>query len=194
MSSKKPLASSVAKAYDTWAERYDSQPNLTRDLDACLLRDLLPELTDRRVLELGCGSGKNTPGLLSARHVVALDFSSGMLAKAKQRLARISSPTCRVQWVAHDLTQPLPFEDRSFDLVTFDLVLEHLEDLEAVFREVSRVLTPGGRVVMIEYHPYRQLPGEGRPVPRSGLGRVGSDREPLPLPLSVSGGDPGGGP
>jgi hypothetical protein len=57
----------VAGAYDQWARQYDNDHNTTRDLDARVLRDAPLRLDDRAVIELGCGTGKNTAWLAVAR-------------------------------------------------------------------------------------------------------------------------------
>ena len=77
----------VAAAYDRWAGQYDDAPNATRDLDAAVVRRTPLRVDGRDVLELGCGTGKNTAWLAArARQVLALDFSPGMLAAARRRL------------------------------------------------------------------------------------------------------------
>lgn len=101
------------------------------------------------MLELGCGTGRHTAWLLEAgANVTALDFSEGMLDTARSKLAGRA-----VRWVSHDLHQPLPFANQSFDLVLSALVLEHLRDLPAFFEEAQRVLRPGGRAVVSAMHP-----------------------------------------
>ena len=145
----------VGSAYDAWAPHYDHDSNATRDLDAVVLRRLLPDLGGLRVLEAGCGTGKNTEALLAAPRVVALDLSRGMLAQARARLG--TRPGLHL--VQHDMRFGMPFRAGSFDLVTFDLVLEHLEDLTGPLREARRVLRPGGTCLIVEFHPYRQLEG-----------------------------------
>lgn len=149
----------VEAAYDSWAESYDTGPNPTRDLDAVVLRRLLPDLAGQRVLEIGCGTGKNTPALRGADRVVGLDLSEAMLERARRRLE--SGDGAPVEFVRHDLTRGLPFPDGSFEVVTSNLVLEHVEDLGPVLREVARVLTPGGLALLVEFHPYRQFQGRG---------------------------------
>jgi ubiquinone/menaquinone biosynthesis C-methylase UbiE len=148
------MADDVASAYDVWAESYDTMANATRDLDARMLRELL-NARGRDVVEVGCGTGKNTVWLAEqARSVVALDFSAGMLAKARERVT-----AANVRFVQQDLRTTWPLADASADVVTFDLVLEHVERLAPVLGEAARVLRPGGVVYVCELHPFRQLKG-----------------------------------
>lgn len=145
----------VAGAYDTWSQVYDADGNPTRDLDAVMLRRLDFDLRDRDVLEIGCGTGKNTDWLAEhARSVVAMDFSAGMLAQAQRRIA---AP--HVRFVRHDVREPWPLADASIDWVIGNLMLEHVETLDGVFAEAARVLRDGGECYFCELHPYRQLLG-----------------------------------
>jgi malonyl-CoA O-methyltransferase len=151
------VAHEVAGAYDRWAASYDADRNATRDLDAEVLRasPLLVAVAGREVLELGCGTGKNTAWLAErAASVTALDFSEGMLARARTRVA---AP--HVRFVRHDVREPWPLPDARVDVVVGNLVLEHVEALGPVFAEAARVLRPGGRLFLCELHPYRQWRG-----------------------------------
>ena len=78
---------SIKKAYNIWAEQYDSNDNKTRDLDKVATIDTLTKFSFRNVLELGCGTGKNTTWLVkNAKSIIALDFSQEMLGKAKAKI------------------------------------------------------------------------------------------------------------
>ena len=58
------------------------------------------------------------------------------------------------------LTTPWPgIADKSVDLLFGCLVLEHLPSLDAVFGEACRILKPGGSLLVIEFHPFKQLQG-----------------------------------
>lgn len=145
----------VARAYDRWSTSYDDDANATRDLDAAVLRRAPLALAGRDVLELGCGTGKNTAWLAAhAGRVIAIDLSAGMLARARERVA---SP--RVSLVRHDVTAPWPLPDGSIDVVVGNLVLEHVRDMRPVFAEAARVLRAGGQVFACELHPFRQWRG-----------------------------------
>lgn len=158
----------VAAAYDRWAEDYDSDVNATRDLDATVLRQQDLGLTGADVIEVGCGSGKNTVFLAAhARSVLALDFSEGMLRKARERVA-----DGHVRFVRHDVRQPWPAPDASCDVVVANLVLEHVERLAPFFAESARVLRPGGRLFTCELHPFRQLRGGQAQFVRRDTGEV----------------------
>lgn len=147
--------SEVAEAYDRWSRRYDDDLNATRDLDARVVRQSPLHLSGARILELGCGTGKNSAWLAThARELVALDFSPGMLDVARRRVR-----AAHVRFVEHDITRPWPVESGSCDVVVGNLVLEHVRDLEPIYAEAARALRPGGQLFLCELHPYRQLRG-----------------------------------
>ena len=145
----------VQEAYDHWSATYDTDDNLTRDLDQVATRETLADLRCRSILELGCGTGKNTALLAQiGEEVQALDFSEGMLKKAKEKLGSES-----VTFSLADITKQWPCADGSADLVVCNLVLEHIEDLSFIFSEASRSLVEGGRFFICELHPFRQYQG-----------------------------------
>ena len=150
--------SEIAAAYNEWAETYDTDHNRTRDLAAQILRQAHLNFADRRVIEVGCGTGRNTEWLsqLAAgpREIVALDFSEEMLARAR---VRVHDP--RACFVQHDVRTAWPLADSSADVVIAMLVLEHVEHLEPVFAEAFRTLNAGGELFICELHPVRQLLG-----------------------------------
>jgi ubiquinone/menaquinone biosynthesis C-methylase UbiE len=150
-----PTANDVAEAYDRWAAVYDADKNATRDLDALVMRRVPLVLEGRDVLELGCGTGKNTTYLAEhAKRVVAMDFSEGMIARAHPRIV-----TPNVEFVLHDVREVWPVPAASFDVVVGNLILEHVHDLAIVFFETARVLRSHGQAFFCELHPYRQLQG-----------------------------------
>lgn len=143
------------QAYNTWASQYDTNQNKTRDLEGKALRQVLAGIPFNSCLEIGCGTGKNTSWLIEqAKHVTAVDFSEEMLAKAKSKI--ISD---RVEFKQADITQPWTFRTKLYDLVTFSLILEHIENLDPIFNEVGRSLNDGGYVYVGELHPFKQYSG-----------------------------------
>ena len=60
----KVMNMSIQKAYNDWSETYDTDENLTRDLDQKVTRELLVNLHFNSILEIGCGTGKNTSFLV----------------------------------------------------------------------------------------------------------------------------------
>lgn len=145
----------IQEAYDQWAEQYDTNVNRTRDLEAVALRRTLAKIKVERCLEIGCGTGKNTAWLVEhCADVTAVDFSSEMLARAKEKFA-----PGRVRFVQADITEPWNFVDGTYDLVSFSLVLEHIADLDDILSKAAQCLTPGGHLYIGELHPFKQYGG-----------------------------------
>ncbi|MBN1431132.1 MAG: class I SAM-dependent methyltransferase [Anaerolineae bacterium] len=145
----------IADAYDRWAETYDADPNPTREMATAVLRQLNWDLSERDVIEIGCGTGHNTEWIAEhARRVIALDFSEAMLQKAKARLH-----SSHVQFLYHDIRLMWPIAAASVDFVIVMLVLEHIENLKTVFAEAARTLRVGGGLFLCELHPMRQVLG-----------------------------------
>ncbi|QGP91982.1 Ubiquinone/menaquinone biosynthesis C-methyltransferase UbiE [Neomoorella glycerini] len=100
-----------------------------------------------RVLEVGVGTGANFPFYPPGCQVTAIDFSPGMLARARQKL--------HLARVAVDLkemdVQHLEFTDNSFDTVVATCVFCTVPDPVQGLKEVRRVCRPDGRIVLLEH-------------------------------------------
>ncbi|MDE0552935.1 MAG: class I SAM-dependent methyltransferase [Candidatus Poribacteria bacterium] len=145
----------IQEAYDNWSATYDPDENRTRDLDQIVTEKTLANSRYKSILEIGCGTGKNTC-LLSkiGKNVHAIDFSEGMISLAREKL-RSSNVTFSIA----DITHPWHYDNASIDLVVCNLVLEHIENLQFIFSEAFRVLTPTGHFFVSELHPFRQYQG-----------------------------------
>lgn len=150
--------SEVAAAYNEWAETYDTDANRTRDLAGKILREAQLDLSGRNIIEIGCGTGRNTEWLARSEagcsNIVGLDFSEAMLARAK---LRVHDP--RVRFIQHDVRARWPLADGNADVVIVMLVLEHVEHLQPVIAEAARTLHSGGKLFICELHPTRQQLG-----------------------------------
>jgi malonyl-CoA O-methyltransferase len=145
----------IQDAYNEWSGIYDTNINLTRDLDSTLTHNLLADQQFDHILELGCGTGKNTQFFVQiGRNVHALDFSQGMIEKAKEKVRADN-----VRFSMADLTKQWPCEDKAYDLISCNLVLEHIPDLAHIFSEAARVLRSGGKFLINELHPFKQYQG-----------------------------------
>jgi ubiquinone/menaquinone biosynthesis C-methylase UbiE len=82
------------------------------------------------------------------------DFSDEML-----ELAKLKVQPGQVKFIKADITLEWAFGNASFDLVSFSLVLEHIENLDFIFHEAAKSLKPGGHVYIGELHPYMQYTG-----------------------------------
>lgn len=143
------------QAYNIWASQYDTNSNKTRDLEALALRQSLVNISFDSCLEIGCGTGKNTEWLSQkAKQVTAVDLSEQMLAKAKEKITFHN-----VQFKQADITKDWSFRDQLYDLVSFSLVLEHINELDHVFKQTSQSLFSGGHVYIGELHPFKQYTG-----------------------------------
>ena len=145
----------IANAYNSWSVQYDTNDNKTRDLEALALKKLLSGKTYKHCLEVGCGTGKNTQWLLTiCDQITAIDLSNGMLEIAKNKIL-----SDKVHFIEADITKDWTFAKNTYDLVTFSLMLEHIEDLHAVFQKLSIVTATGSHVYIGELHPFKQYAG-----------------------------------
>ncbi|MEJ7740175.1 MAG: class I SAM-dependent methyltransferase [Chitinophagaceae bacterium] len=142
------------QAYNTWASQYDTNENKTRDLEGMALRTTLANIDFRDCLEIGCGTGKNTEWLLERARVTGIDLSDEMLAIAKAKFR-----SDNVQFKQADILSEWTFRDGLYDLVSFSLVLEHIDNLDHVFKQAAASLATGGFVYVGELHPFKQYTG-----------------------------------
>lgn len=146
---------STQKLYDQWSTTYDTVENKTRDLEKIACETVLAGIQFARVIELGGGTGKNTPWFASrADHVISIDFSAEMQAVAK---AKVENPN--VEFRLGDVRKEWQFADFMPDLVTCSLILEHVKDLGFVFQQAKKTLSLEGHFYICELHPFKQYEG-----------------------------------
>jgi len=115
-----------------------------RELWLPTLLSLLPG--DQVVADLGCGTGEAV-ALLSpvTRRVIGIDREPAMLAAARVRCGAMDNVSLRQGGL-----EALPVADAEVDIALAMLVLHHVADLDAVFRELRRSIRPGGRAVLLD--------------------------------------------
>lgn len=115
----------------------------------------------KRVLDVGCGSGRLTLALAAAgAAVTGFDTSADALAAAHDRAAAAGVALTLVE---ADMNEPLPLADSAFDAATSRLALMVARDPAATLGEVARTLEPGGRVATalwstLERNPWFEEP------------------------------------
>jgi SAM-dependent methyltransferase len=142
----------VANDYDSFAEAYCAE-NEASLLNAYYERPamlaLAGDVTGRRILDAGCGSGPLSAALRDRGAIVTgFDKSARMVELARRRLG--DGADLQVA----DLGGPLPFPGGEFDDVIASLVLHYLEDWGPPLAELRRVLKPGGRLLVSVEHPF----------------------------------------
>ncbi|HWL95134.1 MAG TPA: class I SAM-dependent methyltransferase [Phycisphaerae bacterium] len=153
ISTAAPEIVSTREGYDRWAEFYDGDDNPLVRLEEPVMAALLGDVSRLRVLDVGCGTGRWSARLASSgASVTAFDFSAGMLARA-----RMKSPG--VSFLVQDVRFDFPFRDHTFDRVACCLVLDHVANLEKLFREMGRVCRSDGFVAISVMHPAMMLKG-----------------------------------
>ena len=147
-----PDKASTRRSFERAADHYDEAAVLQREVGVRLLERLdLMRLQPQRILDLGSGTGQCIDGLFSRYRkaaVTALDIARPMLQRAGQRGRWLRRPQC----VCAD-AERLPFGNHTFDLVFSNLMLQWCTDLNAVFRELRRVLRPGGLLLFSSFGP-----------------------------------------
>jgi len=139
---------SVREGYREWVPSYETTVQDQMDLVLLEALESVPWAAVTHAADLGCGTGR-TGAWLRARGVARLDgidLTPEMLAIARVR--EIYDNLGEADVGATGL------EGGVYDLVTTCLVDEHLRDLRPLYREVSRLLRPGGIHVLVGFHPH----------------------------------------
>ncbi|MBK8026596.1 MAG: class I SAM-dependent methyltransferase [Chloroflexi bacterium] len=154
-----PVLSSL-DAYALWAAQYPPEAhNLLMQVEEAAVIELLPDVTGDVAADLACGTGRY--GLMlrerGARQVIALDNSPHMLAGCSLPFRVLSS------------MDNLPLKSDSVDVLVCGMAVGHLPQLDAVYREIGRVVRKGGAAVISDFHPFLALAGAQRTFTADGV-------------------------
>ena len=138
----------VAAMFDGVAKRYDLVNDLLSLGQTKIWRRQTTAIIDPKpgleILDLAAGTGASSiPLAKKGAKVTAADFSDGMLEEGRRRHPEL-------HFVKADALK-LPFQDKSFDVVTISFGLRNTVDYDTALREMLRVTRPGGRLVICEF-------------------------------------------
>lgn len=156
--------SEVSGNYDKAAGYYD---RATRFVFQTLLRvedkwrgrtvELLGDVAGKRVLDIGCGTGRNFPFLApavgNAGEIVALDYSKGMLAEARSYRER--EGWSHIRLVRGDAAVLDTGDEEPFDAAIAVWCLGIVHDLDAALERMLSRVKPGGRVAIMDFQAAR---------------------------------------
>ena len=136
----------VEEEFEIWGAYHQHRHEMRYDLVSAEVRRLLP--AGGRVLDLGCGSALVADRIrdLDATYL-GFDFGGPHIEFASKKYRDITDARLRTTFIRGD-GQMLPFADASVDCVVFSEVIEHLLQPELAVWEISRVLKPGGTLIM----------------------------------------------
>jgi ubiquinone/menaquinone biosynthesis C-methylase UbiE len=132
----------------------DRDMNLERDpilayeqkMRAKAVLSYLKPSVNETILEIGCGNGRDLVLIAkSCKNIAGIDYSPEMVAQAAKKILHYSIENATV---AYGNATDLKFDDASFDKVLCSEVVEHIPDWEQAIKEISRVLKPGGKLVL----------------------------------------------
>lgn len=141
----------VSHMFDQVAPNYDRTNSVLsvgndKMWRAAMVRAVAPQ-PGQVILDLAAGTAVSSVALAkSGAHVVAADFSPGMLAEGKRRHGHLPN----LEFVLADATK-LPFGDNEFDSVTMSFGLRNVNDTNRALTELLRVTKPGGKLVICEF-------------------------------------------
>jgi ubiquinone/menaquinone biosynthesis C-methylase UbiE len=148
------------EAYNLWSVNYDSQPdNLMLTLDEEIFSEFLNKIsvTDKIVLDIGCGTGRHWEKILAhfPKRLIGFDISEGML-----KILREKYPFAESQRLNTHRLDTIP--DSYGNLIISTLAIAHIENIEDAFEEWDRALAPGSDIIITDYHPEALAKGAER--------------------------------
>ncbi len=129
------------EGYNLYADIYNNNVVYLNTFEENTVLKLMGNLTNKKALDIGCGTGRLIQDLInSGADVTAIDVSEEMVKIAKNKFRTVNISVADVE--------NLPFEDNSFDFVVASFLIVHLKTLTKAFDEIYRVLKDGGEFLV----------------------------------------------
>ncbi|MFE9275751.1 class I SAM-dependent methyltransferase [Paenibacillus glucanolyticus] len=136
--------------FEKYMLRRQWQENANDTLEKPVISQLLGDISDQHILDLGCGDAGYGTELLDkgCSTYVGIEGSRNMVEAASSSLAAYSNGT-----VVHTMIEDYTYPPDAYDLVLSRLAIHYLQDIEHVFRCIHKTLKPNGRLIFSVEHP-----------------------------------------
>ncbi len=123
--------------------------NFNDVIETPIITAMLPDLSGKKVLDIGCGMGQHAKQYvnLGAASVLGIDISEKMLAYAQEHN---SAPNITYRRLAFEDLERM---DDRFDVITSSLAFDYVQDFGALMQQIHRLLKDGGKLVYSMSHP-----------------------------------------
>ena len=135
----------------------------TNETEIQPLLDLIKDARGKKILDVGCGTGRHLARFHADNELYGIDGSDEMLV-----IAQKTNPKANLK---RALAEELPFDSNTFDFVYSIRVLQHLRNQEQAIREMIRVTKPGGKIIVVNYNSWSLL-NLYKHLRMSGFGRI----------------------
>jgi len=135
------------EGYNKWAVTYHNEDNPIKNLSDEFIKNELPDLKGKTVLDAGCGTGRFCMMAVQqgANSVKGIDLSPAMIEQAKKNCPA-------TEFECADLSA---VNLEKVDVVICGLVLGHIDVLEPALKNLLNALRPGGHIILTDFHPYQ---------------------------------------
>lgn len=141
----------ISTQYNNFAQTFSElQAQFSEGSAQAYFRYFTFPLANKKILDLGCGDGYDLAHLKASSCLLyGIDASQEMVSLAQHRV-----PEANIQVGTFDM---IPFPDQSMNIVISKWALQGGTDIDAIYREIARVIKPQGHVVLLITHPLRQF-------------------------------------
>jgi phosphatidylethanolamine/phosphatidyl-N-methylethanolamine N-methyltransferase len=141
-------AAQLERVYSAYSRVYDRVFGKVFQDSREVLAATLDALPGQRLLEIGVGTGLTLPLYPGDLRITGIDFSEGMLAKARERVENLDLANVTLELMDAGC---MSFPDDTFDIIVAAYVVTAVPDYRAVMRETVRVVRPGGRILLLNH-------------------------------------------
>lgn len=136
--------------YNKWAETYHVEDNPIKNLSDEFIKNELPDLREKSILDAGCGTGRSCKIAIDQRAAIVkgIDLSPKMIDEARK-----NCPGAEFQCADLSVVEI----KEKYDVVICGLVLGHIENVEPVLTKLVNSLKPGGSIILTDFHPYQTM-------------------------------------
>jgi len=182
----------IRDVYNSTARRYEMILNIYKALGVNLKKwrenafDRLPELTKPRILDVAVGTGTNLPYLIEKfpdyEEIVGIDYTPQMLTRAKKRIASNNWRDVHIHLI--DAKEMSKHIKGKFDLIISTYSLSIIPDSPSVLKEIQKVLTPEGYLMLLDCQKFTGLLSIFNPMAILLSTKLGGNSETYSVPVS----------